>query len=84
MIQGDSQNEMSASGPKKRGIINGLRNKIEEVKKQWVPKINEKLLYVTSTNNQENDEEEEMSNEVVIPQPDEACNWVIRRLLESK
>jgi hypothetical protein len=84
VVQGESQNEMVASGTKKRGLINGLKSKIEEVKKQWAPKINEKLLYVTSTNNQEHEDEEEMSNEVVIPDPDEACNWVIRRLLESK
>ena len=59
---------------------------MEEVKKQWAPKINEKLIYVTSMLNQEHDTDghQELPTEVVIPQPDEACNWVIRRLLESK
>jgi hypothetical protein len=30
-------------------LIKGLKNKLEEVKKQWAPKINEKLLYVTAS-----------------------------------
>jgi hypothetical protein len=42
---------------------------LEEVKKQLAPKINEKLIYVTSMLNQEHEteEQEETPTEVVIP-----------------
>jgi len=42
---------------------------MEEVKKQWAPKINEKLIYVTSMLNQEHDTDghQELPTEVVIP-----------------
>jgi hypothetical protein len=55
--------------PKKKGLINGIKTKLEEVKKQLGPKINEKLLYVTSSLNHDNENEgqEETPSEVVIP-----------------
>ena len=50
---GSSTNHKEAEGlgggAKKRGLIKGLKTKLEEVKKQWAPKINEKLLYVTAS-----------------------------------
>ena len=51
--------EQQAAAPKKKGIINGIKNKIEEVKKHLGPKINEKLLYVTSSLNHDHETEEE-------------------------
>jgi hypothetical protein len=51
--EGSSSNQKEAEGlgrgAKKRGLIKGLKTKLEEVKKQWAPKINEKLLYVTAS-----------------------------------
>jgi len=51
--EGSSSNHKEAEGlgggAKKRGLIKGLKNKLEEVKRQWAPKINEKLLYVTAS-----------------------------------
>ncbi len=67
---------------KRKGLISGFKSKLEEVKKQWAPKINEKLVYVT--NSLSNSDSEVHQNDAVIPQPREACNWVMRRLLETK
>ena len=53
--EGESSNQKEGAqlggGVKKRGLIKGIKNKLEEVKKQWAPKINEKLLYVTASLN---------------------------------
>ncbi len=62
---------------KKKGILSGIKEKFEEAKKKKI--INEKFLYVTTGSEQEVD-----ASQVVVPSPEEACNAVIRRLLENK
>ena len=66
---------------KKRGILSGIKGKIQEVKKNyWKPQqIDEKFIQAT--------EEVVLEKEVIVvnmPKPEEACNQTIKRMLSSK
>ena len=79
--------------PKKKtgflsNIKGNIKGKIEEVKKNWkqapqsqVQKIDEQFLEESSSSDTLPDKE---FLSILIPKPDQACNKVIKRLLESK